>query len=129
MSDEQKYEFDQWVVSAEDDWQTAEFMLKSGRYVWALFILQLSLEKLIKALIIKSGKLPPLSHNLEGLYSKVGEVPKKYSSWLQEISDFNITARYDIEKEKLHKKATIEFTKEWFLKGKELRQWLKKQLN
>ncbi len=129
MSDEQKDEFDKWIISADDDWESAEYMFKGKRFVWALFLMQLSLEKLIKALIIKSGKLPPLSHNLESLYSKANDVPKKYALWLQEISDFNITARYDIEKEKLYKKATLEYAEEWFTKGKELQQWLKKQLN
>lgn len=129
MTNEQKKEFNKWVDSANDDWQTAEFMLQGGRYVWALYILQLSIEKLIKALVIKHDKLPYFTHDLKHLYEQIGDIPQKYLPWIKEITSFNISARYDIEKQKLHKKATKKYTKEWFKKGEELKQWLIQQLN
>lgn len=129
MSDDQKEKIGFWLASADEDWKTAEALLEKNYCVWALFIMQLSLEKIVKALIIQNGKLPPLSHDLENLCSRIGEVPEKYTSWLNEISTFNISARYDIEKEKLRKKATKEYSNEWHERAKEIRQWLTQQLN
>ncbi len=129
MSDEQKKMFEYWVSSANDDWETAEILLDKKRYVPALFFIHLSLEKLIKALIIKKNKAPDFIHNLRRLYEQIGIVPEKYIPWLNEISTFNISARYDVEKNTLYKKANDEFTNEWHQKARKIRQWLKQQLN
>jgi AbiV family abortive infection protein len=125
MSDEQKNEFDKWVASADEDWQTAEILLNKKRFVPALFFVHLSLEKLIKALIIKQNIAVPLSHDLEYLYSKIADVPEKYELWLREITGFNVEARYDIDKLKLYKKATANYTIGWFDNAKKVKQWLK----
>ena len=37
---------------------------------------------------------------------------------MAEISEFNVSARYESHKYKIYKKATLEFTKKWMIIGK-----------
>ncbi|MBA3070896.1 MAG: HEPN domain-containing protein [Nitrospirae bacterium] len=54
-----------WIKSSQYDLKTAEHMLKTGRYIYVLFMCHLSVEKLLKGLyeaILK--KIAPKTHNL-----------------------------------------------------------------
>ena len=45
-----------------------------------------------------------------------------------EITTFNLNARYDDYKQSFHKLCTIEFTNEWIAKIETIRLWLISQL-
>jgi len=51
-----------------------------------------------------------------------------YESWFDEITTFNLSARYDNYKNSFYKLCTPEFTKLWFERIIELRKWLINQL-
>ncbi|MEK7113688.1 MAG: HEPN domain-containing protein, partial [Patescibacteria group bacterium] len=54
-----------WISSAQEDWEVAQSLLASKKYNHALFFLQLTLEKLIKALHVSRQDDQPLYvHNL-----------------------------------------------------------------
>jgi HEPN domain-containing protein len=42
-----------YIKSAEYDLKTADFMLNSGRYIYVIFMCHLSLEKILKAIVMK----------------------------------------------------------------------------
>jgi len=44
-----------WVDAANYDLKSAEFMQKSGRYVYTAFLCQQAIEKYLKALYIKKN--------------------------------------------------------------------------
>ena len=90
-------------------------LLKSGDYSWALFIGHLVSEKLIKAHYVKRHRSPPLfTHDLLCLATKAEiEIDKEMEEWLDQISTFNLNARYDNYKQDFYKLCTREFTYSW----------------
>lgn len=117
-----------WQVSSEQNLKTASDLYKLKHYDWALFIGQLSLEKLLKGLVVKSTHtLPPHIHDLNKLAS-LGKVKlsKDQIDDFVEITRFHIQARYDDIKYELYKTVTPKYAKVWFSKIKEYHLWLKK---
>lgn len=118
-----------WIRSAERDRQTALDFYKSKHYVWSLFIWQLTIERLFKALIVKNDKEIIPTHNLSHLSKIIGlEMTSQQQDQIKKISSFNIEARYDDYKENFYHKATQDFTQKWSKVCEELYQWLKNQL-
>ena len=118
----QQKAIDIWIGGATDALDTCDKLFKSKKYHHALFFLHLALEKIIKALYIsKIDGSPPYIHNLKLLVkmSKV-ELNDKEIRELDEISEFNVSARYDDYKYEIYKKATKDYTKKWIRVGKEL---------
>lgn len=118
-----------WLIVAKDDLEAAESLIKAEKYHQCLFFCHLALEKLIKGLVYKKTKKHPLPiHNLLKLvYQAKIEISDNQKKDLEEISAWNIKARYDNIKREFYKKATKEFTQMWFGKVKKLFLWLKKQ--
>jgi len=90
-----------WKKSAQRNLLTAEDMVQSGHYDWALFVGQLALEKLLKGLVVKNtNKLPPHIHDLQKLAEVANlELTDKQINDFTEITRFHIQARYDDIKE------------------------------
>lgn len=111
-----------WIVSAKEDWEVAQDLFKSGKFNHALFFLQLTLEKLIKAIhISRKDEHPLYVHNLVLLAQKADiKFTDDELADLKEISSFNVTARYDSYKRDFYNKATHEFATKWMKKGKGL---------
>ena len=119
-----------WIKTSDDDFDTMNFLFKSKRYNWALFLGHISTEKLLKAYFVKKKKkhAPPI-HNLLRIAEKSGlELNEKYADWLDTISLFNINARYDDYKREFFELCTKEFTELWVGRIKELRKWIKTKL-
>jgi HEPN domain-containing protein len=119
-----------WRESSEQNYSTMQNLIKTKEYSWALFMGHLVVEKLLKALYVKTLlKHPIFSHDLLRLAKKIDtELPIGYDEWLDEITTFNLNARYDDYKQSFHKLCTVEFFNEWIDKIEILRQWLIKQL-
>jgi HEPN domain-containing protein len=73
-----------WIKSSNYDIKTAEHMLGTGRYVYVLFMCDLSVEKLLRALYeAVLRKIPPKTHNLIYLSKSIGlEIPENHSELL-----------------------------------------------
>lgn len=116
-----------WFDTAEEDWDTAEGLLKLGHFMSALFYVHIALEKYFKGLIVKDGKKTPFDHNLLGLAKMARiDLDNNQLSHLSEINTFNIRARYDDFKRSFYNKANKKYTEEYFDYAKEFRVWLKK---
>lgn len=98
-----------WIESSDKDYKTMNNLFRSKDYAWCLFIGHLVVEKLLKALFMKQhSKHAPFTHNLlklaEGTKTEWSEDQKVLFDL---ITTFNISARYDSEKqefqEKMHK--------------------------
>ncbi|MFH1259805.1 MAG: HEPN domain-containing protein [Elusimicrobiota bacterium] len=119
-----------WSATSKQDFETAELLYKNKKYQHALFFCHLSIEKLLKALVIKSIKTaPPLIHDLVRLAEKTGiEFTGEMMDKIAEISTFNIQARYDDYKLSFYKKATSQFTSKYMTVTKGILKWLIKYL-
>jgi HEPN domain-containing protein len=116
-----------WKQSAERNFLTAKDLFAQKHYDWALFIGQLTLEKLLKGLVVKqTHEPPPHIHDLTVLarLAGVGERSINQNDELVEITRFHIQARYDDIKYELYKTATDEYAKKWFGMIEEYYLWL-----
>lgn len=87
---------DFWLKAAEDNFQIATIMLKTGRYSFSMFMCQQSLEALLKAVIIVRTKTrPPYVHEL-GILLKAArlKVPSRILAVLKEADQHYIKTRY-----------------------------------
>lgn len=111
-----------WKDSAVENLETAEELLKLGKRHHTLFFLHLALEKILKGLHQYLKHQPSLHiHDLYKLAVETGiEVSEEEKVELDEISTFNVAARYDIFKQRLYRKATEEFAEKWMETGRNL---------
>lgn len=85
-----------WFSQAAYDLETAKSLLRGKRYIYAVFMCHLSLEKALKGLMVAvTGKLPPRTHNLIYL-AKLTEprLSKEQITFLATINTANIVTRY-----------------------------------
>jgi len=119
-----------WVTASAEDFDSAEILYQNKKCHHALFFCHLSIEKMLKAIVVKStGAAPPLSHDLVRLAERAGldlSEPKKNE--LAEITTFNIAARYDDYKLSFQEKATEEFSLKYLKKTGEILEWLSKHV-
>jgi AbiV family abortive infection protein len=127
MDDEQRI-IEYWSAASKQDFETAEILFENKKYHHALFFCHLSIEKNLKATIVKTTrKAPPLLHDLVRLAEKTGiKLSAKQKIELAEISVFNIEARYDDYKFSFYKKANKKFTLKYINKTKKILKWLNK---
>jgi len=119
---------DYWLASANKDYKAMNSLFKNGHYVWTLFLGYLVLEKLLKAIYAKQvGANFPYTHDLAqiALKSKL-KLTEEQKNLLDEVTTFNIKARYPDFKGRFYKKATKSFTETYIAGIKDLRKWLLK---
>ena len=119
-----------WVSSSDKDFRTMENLVKSTDYLWALFIGHLVVEKLLKAYYVKTvNDNPPWIHQLLRLAEKMDLLlTEEQKDTLLLITTFNINVRYPDYKYEFYKKCTKKYTETNIAKIKELRLWLKGQI-
>lgn len=119
-----------WLKSAAHDLEVAETLFENKRYDWCLFLGHLVIEKTLKAFFVRDNQnqTPPFTHNLSTLASHTNlNLEPDQEKLLLELNQFNIRTRYPDYKLEFYKKCTLEFTKPYFDKIKELYNWLLRQ--
>jgi len=116
-----------WTKESNEDFAAAKSLFNSGYYSRSLFFAHLSLEKLLKAIFVKNQEThSPFSHDLLFLSQKSKIVlDQKQKQELDEISTFNVRARYDNIKRQFHKRANKVYTVKWLKIINFYRLWLK----
>lgn len=113
---------------ADYDITTAEYMFKTERYVYVVFMCHLAIEKMMKAIIAEaSEEPPPMTHNLIYLMkmAKVN-IPQSLCDFVAIISNASIPTRYPIDFLKLIESYPEEVVLDYLNKAKEVLMWLKK---
>jgi HEPN domain-containing protein len=116
-----------WIESSDDDFDTMIVMFNTGRFSWSMFIGHLMIEKLLKALFVKTNnEYPPFIHNLLRLAEKCNlDLNEEQRIFFATVTAFNINARYDDYKMSFQKTCTPEFSSTWIEKLKTNRSWIK----
>ena len=116
-----------WVDSSDDDFETMIVMFDSKRYSWSLFVGHLMIEKLLKALFVKSNdKFPPFLHNLLRLAEECNlELNEENRLFFITVTAFNINSRYDDYKMSFQKTCTPDFSADWIERIRNKRLWIK----
>jgi HEPN domain-containing protein len=119
-----------WKDTSDKDYQTMQNLMQSGDYSWAMFLGHLVLEKLLKAHYVKNQRKHALfTHDLLRLATNAGlNINDETEEWLDDISTFNINARYDNYKQDFYKLCTKEFAFLWSERIDIIRLWLIKEL-
>ena len=121
-----------WWRESNESLETAEVLLKSGRYLECAFFCHLAVEKILKALIIdRRGEVPPRTHNLLLLshISNVDEIfDDKMKDFLADVAPFQIEGRYPVERRKLLQENPPEKFRELYLATEEAVVWLAARL-
>ena len=119
-----------WLSQSDNDLPVAESMLNNGHYTWSLFIGHLVLEKIFKAIYVREHhKIAPRIHDLVKLAKSTSiKLSDEQLIFLSEVSDFNMEGRYPDEKNQFVMKCNKEFATDYLKRIKEMRTWLKKQI-
>jgi len=118
-----------WLELCDDDLKVAKNLLKSKDYLWMAFICHLIVEKSIKAVIAsRTSEEPKRIHDLTRLAEQaemVDELSNEQMDLLEELTPFNIEARYPSYKEKMAAKLSPEYCKNLLMRTEEYLCWTK----
>lgn len=122
---------EEWFAQAVYDMDTADAMFSTHRYIYALFMAHLSIEKALKGLWAKKfHEDAPKTHNLEYLREKIGLTINNqdlYNTILR-LSKISIPIRYPDDLQKISKDFPESVTLSIINNSKKVLEWLKKQL-
>lgn len=128
MNDKVEY----WVDLSRYDLETAKAMNESKRYLYVGFMCHQTVEKALKAFIVKrTMKNPPYKHNLtllaekSSIYQEMSDVQKDFLDFLGPL---NIEARYPTTKDKILAILNDEKCKELINRTEGMFEWLMKKL-
>lgn len=124
---------EEWFLQAEYDMDTADAMFQSGRYMYAVFMSHLCIEKALKGIFAKVHfKDAPKTHNLLYLLELINAkedliIPDEFEDFFKILNEKSVPTRYpdmlfDILKE--FKKTN---TKQFITKGKKVLKWIKEK--
>lgn len=121
---------DEWFRQSAYDMDTADFMYQGGRYIYAVFMCHLAVEKALKGLYHEKCRDVPLkSHNLVFLLHKTGvDPPEAYGKFLVRLSQASIPTRYPENLARIQQAYTESIVRDIISRGKEVIVWIKKQL-
>ena len=131
MNTAEKVEY--WLGIADYDFDTAEAMYSTGRWLYVAFMCHQVIEKTLKAYWCTTQEdEPPYIHNHKrladgcGLYSKMSMEQKDF---LNTVTTYNIEARYPESKDALARKLDKEACRFIIDNTKTLQTWIKEQLS
>lgn len=116
-----------WLEIADADLDAAGVMLRTKRYLYAVFEAQQAAEKALKALIQEGGEIPPRIHDLEALASRAGLTVEGTLPGLRRLTGYDIVGRYPERWEQLRSETT-RVAKELLAVAKEVLGWSRGRL-
>lgn len=103
-----------WLKTATHDYETCLSLFKTRRHSDCLFFGHLTLEKILKALVVNETKQQaPFVHDLVRLQEAAKlNLTDDEIGLLNKVNDFNIRSRYPDYKLQFYKTCTKEYTQE-----------------
>lgn len=121
-----------WVELADYDFETAQAMFETKRFLYVGFMCHQVIEKMLKAYWSNVLEEPALKiHSLSRLAEKSGldkDMSEKQTDFIDSLEPLNIEARYPSYKDRLMNTLTEERCKELIKQTDELRLWIKNRL-
>jgi len=121
---------EEWLRQSAYDMDTAAYMHKGGRHIYAVFMCHLAIEKALKELYYEKRRdIPPKSHNLIYLLNEIGiKPPTEPGRFIVKLNEVSVPTRYPENLTKLQQVYSETVVKDILSKGKELITWIKRQL-
>ena len=106
-------------------------MYGSGRYIYAVFLCHLAIEKALKGLLYEQGRaLPPKSHSLVLLLTKLDvRPPDPLGKVIVKLSEASIPTRYPDDLAKVQRDYSAGVVRGLLDSGQEVIAWIKNQLS
>lgn len=121
-----------WVELADYDFETAQAMFETKRFLYVGFMCHQIIEKMLKAYWSNVLEEPALKiHSLSRLAEKSGldkDMSEEQTDFIDSLEPLNIEARYPSYKDRLMNTLTEERCKELIKQTDELRLWIKNRL-
>jgi len=116
-----------WQKGADDDIETAKILLKNGKLVHGLFFCHLSIEKIVKAIVVKAtNEIPPKTHDIFILAKKAEiEIPEEKQLICQILMKYQLEGRYPAH---FPVNPQPDLTRSYFYKTQKLLEWFKAKL-
>jgi HEPN domain-containing protein len=116
-----------WVDGAISSLETAKILIKKKRYTHGLFFCHLTIEKSLKALVVKKTcEIPPKSHNLFRLLEIANiKTNEESTDFLGILMKYQLEGRYPDYNPNIPEKKKV---KEYLKKTNGILSWLKKML-
>jgi HEPN domain-containing protein len=121
----------EWMLQAESDMSAADTLFRGGKYVYAVFMCHLSVEKGLKAYcLFKNRKEPPKTHDLAFLIRASSlTLTEDLNEFLEGLSSLSVPTRYPEDLKRMTKDYNREKTLEIMNKSKDVLKCLKPLLN
>jgi HEPN domain-containing protein len=118
---------EEWLRQADYDIDTAEYMHQGGRYLHAVFMCHLAVEKALKGLYFeRRNEFPPKSHSLVFLLNEIGvNPPENLGRFMVRLSEASIPTRYPENLSNVQKEFTETIVKDILARSKEVVLWIK----
>ena len=112
------------------DMDTALYMYNGARYIYAVFMCHLAVEKALKGLYYeKLWKIPPKSHNLVYLLNEIGiKPPSEPGKFIVKLSEAAVPTRYPDNLAKLQQLFSKTVVRGMLSSGQEVTVWIREQL-
>ena len=121
----------QWLERAVYDLETAEGLVKIRKYLYSAFMCQQAVEKLLKAILSKTGKTAYPIHNLLRLAEEaklLDECETFDAGLLAELTPYCIKARYGEYKRHLSELCDRKTALDLVRRTKRIAGWLRKKI-
>lgn len=120
-------QIDYWTRGAASDLETAILLAAGKKYIEGLFFCHLTIEKSLKALVVKnSGQLAPKSHNLGYLAELANlDLTNEQLTFMAVLMKYQLEGRYP---DYYPKVPSVELVNDYFQQTKMLLQCLKTML-
>ncbi|WP_172613605.1 HEPN domain-containing protein [Moorella sp. E306M] len=121
-------EVKEWMEQAEYDFSTAKAMFHARKYLYMIYMCQLALEKILKAVVaLRTDKTPPKTHKLL-LLVKLGQVNlvEEHLEFLGTLDAIGSGARYPKDLAAARKTYSRNVAQDYLVKTKEILEWIKK---
>jgi HEPN domain-containing protein len=116
-----------WSSTAEENWNRVDWLLEKKDYVFALFCLHLSLEKLAKAIWVKENQanFPPRIHELKYILTDTSLLLyQEQAKFVDDLQKYQIEVRYPDYKQYIKKYTYKPYVEDMISKAKTLRKCL-----
>lgn len=121
-----------WLSSSEEDWERAIFLYEKKDYVFCLFCVHLSIEKLSKALWVKenpNSNHPPRIHDVKHILADTSFIPNtEQSFFIDGLQRYQIEGRYPDYRKLIYGYTTLKYTDELLKNAKNLKKCLQDKI-
>jgi HEPN domain-containing protein len=129
LNDQEKFQY--WLEHAQYDLETAEAMLKNGRWLYVVFMCQQAVEKLVKGLYglyLDFDEMPRI-HNIRTLIKRFeprlpSSISPEYLHLFDTLTGYYINNRYPDYTEELAKKIKEGDSRRIHQETREAFEWL-----